>query len=132
AADVLLHVDVEGKAVYLVLAYEIGRIVLVLRRLQALAFSDEFSADIDEAGMRAHSETGDQSALDQKMWVVAHDLAVLTGAGLGFIGINHEIMRPAVRLLGHERPFESGREAGAPAPTQPRGLHLVDDPIAAL
>src|SRR5262245_4721550 len=66
------------------------------------------------------------------MWVVAHDLAVLAGAGLGFIGVDHEIMRPTVGLLGHERPFESGRKAGAAAPAQPRGLHLVDDPIAAL
>src|SRR5262247_4157413 len=66
------------------------------------------------------------------MWVVAHDLAVLAGAGLGFIGVDHEIMRPTVGLLGHERPFESGWKAGATAPAQPRGLHLVDDPIAAL
>src|SRR5499426_2853080 len=66
------------------------------------------------------------------MWVVAHDLAVLAGAGLGFIGVDHEIMRPAIGLLGHERPFESGRKAGAAAPAQARGLHLVDDPIATL
>ena len=61
-----------------------------------------------------------------------HDLAILAGAGLGLVGVDHEIMRPAVRLLGHERPFEPGREAGAAAAAQPRGLHLVDDPVAAL
>src|SRR5262249_34449565 len=92
----------------------------------------EFAADIDEAGMRAHGEAGDQAALDQEMRFVAHDLAILAGAGLGFIGVDHEIMRPAVGLLGHERPFEPGREAGTATPAQPRGLHLVDDPIAAL
>src|SRR5215831_19237269 len=124
--------DVERKAVDVVLADEIGGIGLVHRRLQAFSFADEFAADIDEAGMRAHGEAGDQAALDQEMWVVAHDLAVLAGAGLGFIGVDHEIMRPTVGLLGHERPFESGRKAGAAAPTQPRGLHLVDNPIAAL
>ena len=128
----MVHDDVEIKAVDIVLADEIGRIGLVHRRLQMLAFADEFAADVDEAGMSTHGEAGDQAAFDQKMRVVAHDLAVLAGAGLGFIGVDHEIMRPAVRLLGHERPLESGREASAPAPAQPRGLHLVDDPIAAL
>src|SRR6516162_142723 len=136
AADIgpgaVMDDDVERKAVDVVLADEIGRIRLVHRRLQALAFAHEFAADIDEAGMRAHGEAGDQAALDQEMRVVAHDLAVLAGAGLGFIGVDHEIMRPAVGLLGHERPLESGRKAGAAASAQPRGLHLIDDPIAAL
>src|SRR6516165_6268978 len=124
--------DVERKAVDVVLADEIGRIGLVHRRLQALAFANKFAADIDETGMRTHGETGDQAALDQEVRIVAHDLAVLAGAGLGFIGVDHEIMRPAVGLLGHERPLESGRKAGAAASAQPRGLHLIDDPIAAL
>src|SRR5262249_928995 len=97
-----------------------------------LAFADEFAADVDEAGMSSHGEAGDQAAFDQKMRVVAHDLAVLAGAGLGFVGVDHEIMRPAVRLLGHERPFESGRKTGPPPSGQSRGLPLVDDPIAAL
>src|SRR5262249_37345411 len=115
-----------------VLADEIGRIRLVHRRLQALAFADEFAADVDEAGMSIHGEAGDQTALDQEMRVVAHDLAVLARAGLRFVGVDHEIMRPAVRLLGHERPFESGRKTCAPASAQSGGLHLVDDPVATL
>src|SRR5262245_22480963 len=64
------------------------------------------------------------------MRIVPHDLAVLAGAGLGFVGIDHEIMRAAVGLLGHERPLQSSRE-GAAAPALARGLHLVDDPVAA-
>src|SRR5947199_8646513 len=66
------------------------------------------------------------------MWIVPHYLAVLAGAGLGLIGVDHEIMRAAVGLFGHERPFQAGRKAGSAAATQPRSLHLVDDPIAAL
>src|SRR5262249_27545151 len=36
-----------------------------------------------------------------------------------------------VGLLGHERPFEAGREAGAAATAQVRLLDLVDDGVAA-
>src|SRR5262249_51558280 len=86
----------------------------------------------DVAGMRPHGEAGDQAALDQEMRVVAHDLPVLAGAGLRLVGIDHEVGRAPVRLLGHERPFEAGREAGAAAPALAGGLHLVDDGVAAL
>src|SRR5262245_6648786 len=60
-----------------------------------------------------------------------HDLPVLAGAGLGFIGIDDEVARARV-ALGHEGPFEAGREAGAAAPAQPRAFDLVDDPVVAL
>src|SRR5690606_9246748 len=53
------------------------------------------------------------------------------GAGLRFVGIDHEIMGPLTDLLGHERPFEPRGEAGAAAAAQARGLDLVDDPVAA-
>src|SRR5262245_23892853 len=66
------------------------------------------------------------------MRVVPHDLAVLAGAGLGFVGVDHEIMRAAVGLLGHERTIQSSRQAGAAASALARGLHLVDDPVASL
>src|SRR5262249_30305118 len=66
------------------------------------------------------------------MRIISHDLAVLAGAGLGLVGIDHEIVRSAVGLLGHERPLQPGREAGAAAPALARRLHLVDDPVAPL
>src|SRR6202011_963852 len=47
------------------------------------------------------------------------------------IGINDEIGR-SVALLWHEGPLETGREAGAPAPAEPRLLDLLDDPVAPL
>jgi hypothetical protein len=83
--------------------------------------------------MRVHRETCEQTALDQEMRIVPHDLAVLAGAGLGLVGIDDEIARPAVGgLLGHERPFQPGRKTRPAAPAQAGGLHLVDDPVAAL
>src|SRR5579871_5733 len=65
------------------------------------------------------------------MRIVAHDLAVLARAGFGFIGVDHEITRTPVGLLGHERPFESGRKPGAAAAALARGLDLVDDGVPA-
>jgi hypothetical protein len=86
-----VHDDIEGKAVDVVLADEIGLVGLVHRRLQALALAHELAADVDEAGMRPHGEAGDQAAFDQQMRVVPHDLAILAGAGLGLVGVDHEI-----------------------------------------
>src|SRR5262249_59161441 len=131
-ASAVVHDDIEGKTVDVILADEIGRAGLIHGRLQALALADEFAADVDEAGIRPHGEASDQTSLDQQMRIVPHDLAVLAGAGLGLIGVDHEIMRAAVGLFGHERPFQAGRKTGSAAATQPRSLHLIDDPIAAL
>src|ERR1051326_8910953 len=47
------------------------------------------------------------------------------------VGIDHEIVRPVADLLAHEGPFQPGRKAGAAAPALARGLHLVDDRVAA-
>src|SRR6185437_4792595 len=84
----------------------------------------EFAAEIDVAGIRGHRSAGIEATLDEKMRIVPHDLAVFAGAGLRLVGIDHEIMRPVADLLGHERPFEAGREACAAAPALARRLHL--------
>ncbi len=114
----MVHIEIEVPAMHIVLADQLGLVGLIDRRLQPLALADEFAADIDVAGMRGHGAAGDQAALDQQMRIVAHDLAVLAGAGLGFVGIDHEIMRPLAQGLGHERPLQAGRKAGAAAPAQ--------------
>ncbi len=126
-----MDVEVEVPAVHIVLADQLGGVGLVDRSLQPLALADKFAADIDVAGMRGHGAAGDQAAFDQEMRIVAHDLAVFAGAGLGFVGVDHEVMRPLAQRLGHERPFQPGREAGAAAAAQARRLHVVDDALAA-
>jgi hypothetical protein len=131
AGAVVQH-QVEIEAMDVVLADQLGLIGLVDRRLQVLALAHELAADVDVAGIGGHCGAGDQAALHQEMRIVPHDLAVLAGAGLGFIGIDHEIMRPVADLLGHERPLQPGRKAGAAAPALAGRLHLVDQPIAAL
>src|SRR5690606_5887434 len=106
--------DLEIPAVLVVLADEFGLVGLVDGALQRLALANELAAYINVCSLGPHRETGDQAALDQRMRVVAHDVAVLAGAGLRFVGIDDQIAGP-LRLLGHERPFEPGREAGAAA-----------------
>ena len=132
-AGAVRHVKVERKTVDIVLADQLGLIGLSDRGLQMLALPDEFAAHVNVAGVGPHREAREQAALHQKMRIVPHDLAVLAGAGLGLVGIDDEIARPAVgRFLGHERPFQPGRKACSAASAQARGLHLVDDPVAAL
>ena len=131
-AGAVMDIDLEIVAHLVVLAEEAGLVGLVDGALQRLALADELAAHIDVGGDRAHGEAGEQAALDQRMRVVAQDLAVLAGAGLGLVGIDDEIGRAPVAGLGHERPFQAGREARAAAAAQARRLHLVDDPVAAL
>ncbi len=100
--------------------------------LDAVAFVVELAAYIDVTGVGAHGEAADQAAFQKLVRLVAQDLAVLAGARLAFVGVDHQIMRASVVHLRHERPFEAGEEAGAAAPAHPRFLDLVHDPLAAL
>src|SRR5690606_27066279 len=75
---------------------------------------------------------GDQAALDQQVRVVAQDLAVLAGARLGLVGVDHQVVRPLALLLRHEGPLQAGAEAAATAPAQARGLDLLADPLRRL
>ena len=92
----------------------------------------KFAAYINVATVRAHRETGDQRALQQLMRLVSQNVAVLACARLGFIGIDHQVMRAAIGLLGHERPLHPGRESRAAAPAQTGLFHLFDNPVTAL
>src|SRR5882672_8596084 len=135
AADVgagpMVDEEVEVEAVDVVLADQFGFVSLIDRRLQPLTFTDELAAHIDVTGVSAHCEAGDQAALDEKMRIVPHNVAILAGPGLGLIGVDHKIMGPVASLLGHERPLEPGWEPSAAATAQARVLDLADDGVAA-
>jgi hypothetical protein len=78
------------------------------------------------------AKLGEQAAFDQRMRIVAQDVAVLAGAGLRFVGIDDELMlgRPSLTpSFGMKDHFRRGRETGAAAATQAGGLHLLDDPV---
>ena len=115
-----------------VLAEQAGRVRFLDRLDQVLRLVVELAAHVDVGGMRLHREARDQAALDQQVRIVAQDVAILAGAGLGLVGVDHEIVRPVLHFLGHERPLQAGREARAAAAAQAGLLHLVDDPVAAL
>ena len=96
SAGAVMDDDVEIVAILVVLADQAGVIGFIDRALQSLALADEFAAHIDVGRDSTHGEAGDQAALDQRVRVVAQDIAVLAGAGLGFVGVDDEIARPAV------------------------------------
>ncbi len=132
-AGAVVDDDVEVPAVLVVLPDQASLIRLVDRGLKMLALADELAAHVDERGVRPHGEARDEAALHERMRIVPHDLAILARARLGFIGVDHQIGRAAVLgFLRHEGPFQPGRESGAAAAAQARGLHLVDDRVAAL
>ena len=131
AADIspspMMDIEVEIPAMNVVLADQPRRVSFIDGALQCLALADELAAQIDVAGMGAHREACHQAAFDQRVRIVAQDVAVLAGARLGFVGIDDQIMRPLLHFLGHEGPFQAGGEARAAAPAQARLLHDVDD-----
>ena len=133
AADIgpcpVMQIEIEVPAIDVVLADELCVIGLVDRGLEHLALTDEFAADIDVGGMRPHGEAREQRAFDQELRIMAHDVPILASAGLGFIGVDDEVVRAAVRLLWHERPFQSGGKARPAAASQSRSLHLLDDGV---
>jgi hypothetical protein len=47
----------------------------------------EFLADVDVGELHADREAGDHHALEQLVRVLVEDVAVLEGAGLGFVGV---------------------------------------------
>ena len=130
-AGAVVDVDVEGVVVDVRRTDEARLVGFVHRALEGELLRHVLAADVDVAGMRPHGEGGQHAALDQEMRIVPHDLPVLAGARLRLVGVDDEVVRAPVGLLGHERPFQAGREARAAATAQAGALHLVDDPIAA-
>ena len=127
------QIDVEVPAGFAgIFAHQTCRIGLVNRVLQGFAFADIFATNVDVAGVGIHRERRDQAAFDQSMRIMAHDFTVFAGARLGFVGIDHKVAGAAIAFLGHERPFQTGREPRTATATQARGFHFVHDPVAAL
>src|SRR5262249_35949612 len=129
-AGTVMDDDVEVEAMNVVLADELGVVGLLDRCLEPLAFADEFAANIDVAGVRGHGASGDQTTFDEKVRIMPHDLAILASAGLGLVGIDHEIMWTAVGLFRHEGPFQAGRKSGTAAAALARSLPFIHHRIA--
>merc|ERR1740130_638120 len=87
--------------------------------------------DVNVRRVGAHSDTRDQAALYQLVWVAPHNLPVLAGAGFRLIGVHHKILRRRLVILGHERPLETAWEASTAPTAQTRRLHVRNDPLGA-
>lgn len=77
--------------------------------------------------MRPDGVRGDGHRLDEGVRVALHDDPVLEGAGLGLVGVAHQVVR-TVGLGRRGLPFAAGGEGGAAAPDQARVGDLADDP----
>src|SRR4030042_1934223 len=69
---------------------------------------------------------GDDHPLDHRMGVALQDHTVHKGAGVAFIGVANEILRPFLYLVA-DPPFPGSRKSGAPPATQPCLLYLLDN-----
>jgi hypothetical protein len=87
--------------------------------------AQEFAADVVVAYGRRHGVAADGHAFDDGVRVVAQDIAVMAGAGLGLVRIAHGIFLDR-RRARHETPFQAGGKRRAAAAAQPRRLDLVD------
>ena len=131
-AGAAMDVEVEVPSRAAGVLAEQARVIGLLDRLdQVLRLVIKFAAHVDVAGVGAHREARDQAAFDEQMRIVAHDVAILAGARLRLVGVDHEIVRPVLHFLGHEGPLHAGREARAATAAQARLLHLVDDRVDA-
>ena len=105
------------------LAQEAGGVGLVDGPLAGSAGrAGELAADVDERVVHAEGVGGDGRPLDQLVRVALEQLAVLEGAGLGLVGVHHQVERRGVRARKpHLTP--AGEAGPAPAPQVGR-LHL--------
>src|SRR5690606_3983274 len=128
-ADERVQIEIDPRALD-VLA-EPARLVRLLQRVLEAGerLRHELAADVVVAHGRADREARDRHPFDQRVRVVAKDVAVVTGAGLALVGVADEILLPR-RVRRHERKLEAGREARSAAPAKARGLDLLDDRLA--
>ena len=68
----------------------VGRVQNLIQMLDEVTV---FAANVDPAALGADGAGGNQAALDQPERIVLHDDAVLAGAGLGLVGVDHDILR---------------------------------------
>ena len=124
AADVravaVVVVELEGELAAEDVAAEQARLArLAQRLLAALVDVPDLAVDVVVAARAAHRVAADDHALDQRVRVVAQDVAVLERPGLALVGIADDVL-VAGEVARHEAPLEAGREARAAAPAQRR------------
>ena len=85
-------------------------------RVEDVGLQVVLAADVDERAVRAGRVGRDDHALDEHVRGLLHQLAVLERAGLGLVGVAHEVL--VHRALGQEGRLLAHREARAAAAAQ--------------
>ena len=62
------------------------------------------------------------------MRIVFDQQPIFAGGRLALVAVDENVFR-SFRLLGNERPFHSGGEAGTSSTAQPRCLYFIDDVV---
>ena len=107
-----------------------GRVRFFERRFEARdRLGHELAADVVVGDGRADRVALEREALDERVRVVAQDVAVVAGAGLALVGVADEVLLHR-RRARHEAHLHAGREARAAAAADAGLLHLVDDRVA--
>ena len=88
------------------------------RRLERAPRPRVLAAQVDPPVLAPGGEGGDRHRLDHGERVALDQHPVLEGAGLGLVGVAHEMVRVR-RLAGHGLPLAAGREGGAAAADEP-------------
>src|SRR6202035_3403 len=100
------------------------------RRLKAWhGLTEELAANVVVGDGRVRRIAADREALDERVRVIAQDVAVMTGPGLTLVGIADQVLLQR-RVARHETPFGAGGKSRAAAAAQARSLHGVDDLLA--
>jgi len=102
------------------------------RALEDFGLPVIFAADEDVGDVASRGDGCDRDSFEHLMGVVIHQVAIFESAGLGFVGVDAEIMRAAL-FFGDEGPLLACREARPTATAQAAvncgfddvgGLHL--------
>ena len=103
-----------------------GRVRLPDRLLQTAYHMQHLASDVNECVIGADRVRGDDHSLDQGVRGGHHQRDVLAGPGLGFIGVDHEVLGLRV-VLRDEAPLHPGRKARSAAAAQAGVLHEGHD-----
>jgi hypothetical protein len=124
-APVQDHVDGEVVVAHDAPADVAGGIGLVERLGDSFLGQRHLAAHVQEDLCGTDGVTRDERALDEQVGIPLHDDAVLVGARLGLVAVDHQV---AGEHTGRdEAPLDSGGEARPAAAEQARGLDLLGD-----
>lgn len=74
-----------------VLADQAGLVCLLDSALEYSSLVVELSSDVDVGGGSVHGTASNETALNELVGVLAHNLAVLAGSGLSLIGVDDQV-----------------------------------------